>query len=74
MADELEVLRGKTAELSEQLDKATKDMKYAAQMGLELLEQKNELERRLAEMQADLDATRAEVDKANQVRRVDWLF
>lgn len=63
---ELERLRNEHESLSQRYEQATEDLHKAANAGLELLRQKEDLEKRLSEMQTDLDLTRAEVDKANQ--------
>uniref|UniRef100_A0A8R1HW32 Uncharacterized protein n=1 Tax=Caenorhabditis japonica TaxID=281687 RepID=A0A8R1HW32_CAEJA len=70
MADELQRLRDEIASLTQQLEKANEDLHTAANAGLELLRQKDALERRIAEMQAELEVAKVEVDKANQVGRI----
>ncbi|CAI2352233.1 unnamed protein product [Caenorhabditis sp. 36 PRJEB53466] len=66
MADELERLRAEAASLSEQLERAEENLQAAAQAGLTLIQQKDELERKLKAMQAELDLAKVEVDRANQ--------
>ncbi|UMM27965.1 hypothetical protein L5515_011018 [Caenorhabditis briggsae] len=63
---ELERLRNEHESLSQKYEQATEDLHRAANAGLDLLRQKEDLEKRLSELQTDLDLTRAEVDKANQ--------
>lgn len=64
---ELEKLRQDIAILTEKYEQAKEDIHKAANAGLELLRQKEDLEKRLAEMQAELDLARTEIDKTNQV-------
>ncbi|CAD6195121.1 unnamed protein product [Caenorhabditis auriculariae] len=66
MAEELERVRAEAARLSQLLEEATADKIKAAEYGMLLLEQKDELEKKLTRLQAELDVTKAEVDKANQ--------
>lgn len=63
---ELERLRNELDSLSQRYEQATEDLHKAANAGLELLRQKEDLEKKMSEMQADLDLTRAEVEKSNQ--------
>ncbi|CDK13419.1 Protein bicaudal D homolog [Caenorhabditis elegans] len=63
---ELEKLRQDIAILTEKYEQAKEDIHKAANAGLELLRQKEDLEKRLAEMQAELDLARTEIDKTNQ--------
>ncbi|CAI5449177.1 unnamed protein product [Caenorhabditis angaria] len=65
--EELEKLRAESARLSQLLDEATADKIKAAEYGMLLLEQKDELAKQLKHLQSELETTRVEVDKANQM-------
>ncbi|CAB3409079.1 unnamed protein product [Caenorhabditis bovis] len=67
MSDELDKLRAESARLSQLLDEATADKIKAAEYGMMLLEQKDELAKQLKQMQIELETTKAEVEKANQM-------
>ena len=64
---ELEKLRNEYQDLTQSYEEKCQDIREAAAAGLKLLGEKDDLQKRLDEMQADLDSTRAEVEKVNQV-------
>lgn len=59
---ELDELRAEIARLSTALEEASADKIQAAQYGLQVLDEKQQLEGKLAQLQAQHDAARAEVD------------
>ncbi|KAF1757267.1 hypothetical protein GCK72_013722 [Caenorhabditis remanei] len=63
---ELEKLRNEYQDLTQSYEQKCQDIREAAAAGLKLLGEKDDLQKRLDEMQADLDSTRAEVEKVNQ--------
>lgn len=63
---ELERLRNEHESLSQQFQQTTEQLQTAAMAGLNLIREKEDLEKKLKDMQSDLDWTRAEVEKANQ--------
>ncbi|CAL2040097.1 CBN-BICD-1 protein [Caenorhabditis brenneri] len=64
--EELEKVRHEHDELLKRYEQIQEDLHRAAQAGLDLLREKEDLEKRMVEMQSDIDLLKSEVEKSNQ--------
>ncbi|RCN30145.1 hypothetical protein ANCCAN_24090 [Ancylostoma caninum] len=64
---DLEQVRAEVVRLEAALQEAIADKHKAAEVGLSILQEKEALELKLAQLQTQYDAAKIEVDQANQV-------
>ncbi|VDD97095.1 unnamed protein product [Enterobius vermicularis] len=65
---EIDELRDKIARLSTALEEATAERTQAAQYGLQVMDEKQQLETKLAQLQASYDAARVEIDETKKYK------
>lgn len=64
--EELERVRQDRDDIAQRLDKVQEDLQKAAMAGLELLREKEDSQKKMAEMQAEIDSLKIDLDKSNQ--------
>lgn len=64
---EVDLLRAEIADLQSRLSAADREKAQAGELGLQLLQEKELLERQLEQLQKEHDAARTELDETKQV-------
>lgn len=67
MASEIEILRGEITSLTAQLEKAEADNVQAAELGLQVIKEKEQLEYKLNQLQMQYDVAKQEVETTKKV-------
>lgn len=68
MSSEIEILQAEIASLTTQLEKAEADNVQAAELGLQVIKEKEQLEIKLGQLQIQYDAAKHEVETTKKVK------